>query len=69
MALSLEVLPGDRIRIGTSIITVEEKSGRRSRLSIDSTDPVRHDRAGSKPATAPAPTPGGPPRLTRPRRP
>lgn len=47
MALHLEVLPGESIVIGTGTrITVEDKSGKKVRVRIDSSDTVRLNKAG-----------------------
>lgn len=74
MALFLSVELGDQIRIGESLITIEQKTGRRIRLRIDSREDVDHKQGGdaaparapssaeSKPAVAQSPTH----RLTRP---
>lgn len=43
MALSLSVEPGDRIRIGDSVITIEQKSGRKIRVRIESREDISHD--------------------------
>lgn len=41
MSLRLDVEPGQTIKIGDKVsITLENKSGRRARLSIDSKEPV-----------------------------
>lgn len=55
MGLHLEVLPGESIVIGAGTrITVEEKSGKKVRLRIDSTDSVRLNKAGEERTRIPA---------------
>lgn len=64
MAMFVELRPGETVEIGKAKITIEAKSGSRSRLRIDSLDDVRvqraddaiRDGAGSAP-TAPSPSP------------
>jgi hypothetical protein len=63
MALFLDVSPGDRVIIGGTIVTVEEKSGRRIRFRIDTHADVKHERAERR-AVGEEPLP----RLTRPAR-
>ena len=48
MALFLEVEPGDTVRIGDSVIRVENKTGRRTRIRIDGSSDVDHQKAGAK---------------------
>jgi hypothetical protein len=48
MALKLDLAPGDAVRIGNSIIKVEDKSGKRTRVSIDSDEDIQSYKAGSK---------------------
>lgn len=52
MPLTRDVRPGDILRIGDTVISVERASGQRARLRIDSALPIRHDRAGSESAPA-----------------
>jgi hypothetical protein len=73
MAVFLDVPVGDSVRIGNSTITVEEKSGRRARLRIDTREDVSLERAGAMrrvepapPSAQPAPSAPTPPVLTRP---
>lgn len=78
MAVFLDVPVGDSVRIGNSTVTVEEKSGRRARLRIDTREDVSLERAGAvrrpetvapqahAPAAVPAPS-AQPPILTRPK--
>lgn len=55
MGLHLEVLPGESIVIGSGTrITVEDKSGKKVRLRIDSTDSVRLNKAGEAHQRIPA---------------
>lgn len=64
MPLTRDVRPGETIRIGDDIvINVERASGQRARLTINTSLPIRHDKAGPKPA---APDPGPRPTLIRP---
>lgn len=57
MPLTRDVRPGETIRIGDDIvINVERASGQRARLSINTTLPIRHDKAGAKPAASTEPT-------------
>ncbi len=70
MAVFLDVPVGDSVRIGNSTITVEEKSGRRARLRIDTREDVSLERAGATsrpPSPAPAAQAPVPPVLTRPK--
>lgn len=69
MALNLDLSPGDVVLIGNSRLTVEEKTGRRTRVRIESNEDVRHQktelrRPGEGPA--PIPNPAAPPALRRP---
>lgn len=59
MALFLSVELGDQIRIGSSLITIEQKTGRRIRLRIDSREDVDHKQGGdvASPRAAAAPKP------------
>lgn len=73
MAVWLDVPIGDSVRVGNSVITVEDKSGRRARLKIETREGVSLERAGA-PRPAPAalppaqpPSPGGQFTLTRPK--
>lgn len=70
MALSIEVLPGERVRIGNTTITIEDKTGRRSRLRIESSEHVSLEKAGAVPTRPPPsespPTTSVAPKLTRP---
>lgn len=53
MALFLDVLPGETVSIGNGTrITVEEKSGQRTRMRIDSDEDIRHGKA-EKPRLSP----------------
>lgn len=65
MPLTRDVRPGESIRIGDDIvINVERASGQRARLTINTTLPIRHDKAGPKPAATEQPAPR--PTLIRP---
>lgn len=64
MAMFVELRPGETVEIGKAKITIEAKSGSRSRLRIDSLDDVRvqrvddaiRDGVGSAPpAASPSP--------------
>ncbi|GEM_PF-7123746 len=48
MALKLDLAPGDAVRIGDSVIKLEEKSGKRARISIDSNEDIQAYKAGAK---------------------
>lgn len=64
MALFLDVVPGESILIGNNTrITVEDKTGRRTRLRIDAADGVRLTKAGEEASRIPA---DEPPVLRRP---
>lgn len=62
MPLYLDVQPGESVRIGESTIAVEQKSGKRTRLRIDSPDRVEHVKADAKPAMTQPDIPPQPPR-------
>lgn len=66
MALYLSAELGDSVRIGTTMVTLENKSGRRVRLRIDSEEDIEHLRAGEEPAEKPAEPEPRLERLTRP---
>lgn len=71
MAMFQDLRPGDSVRIGTTVITVQAKTGGRARLRIDSQDDVqviRAEDAGSDVAT-PAGAPGLGPAAPAPRSP
>lgn len=42
MGLFLELLPGEGVRIGDSTVKVEDKSGRKIRLRIESSEEIEH---------------------------
>ncbi len=69
MALFLDVLPGESVSIGSDTrITIEEKTGKRTRLRIESPQDVRKtvEPVLTPPArTAETATASGPPVLTR----
>lgn len=50
MPLFRDVQPGDVLRIGDTSITIEQKTGQRTRLRIDSPHDVEHVKAGARPA-------------------
>ena len=62
MPLFLTVELGDELKIGRSLISFEEKSGRRVRMKIDSQEDVEHVKRADEPKEKPIPA------LTRPRR-
>jgi len=62
MPLFLTVELGDELKIGRSLISFEEKSGRRVRMKIDSQEDVEHVKRADEPKEKPTPA------LTRPRR-
>ncbi len=64
MAVFLDVAPGDRVLIGGNIVDVQEKSGRRTRLRIDSHADVKHQKAEAE--SVPSVRPTNPVTLTRP---
>lgn len=67
MALFLSVELGDQVRIGNSTIAFEQKTGRRIRLRIESTEDVAHEKAGDRTdPVAELATERPSPRLTRP---
>lgn len=45
MALFLNVLPGESLTIGATRITLEDKTGRRAKLRIDSPEDVHHHKS------------------------
>lgn len=49
MTLYRDVQPGDTLRIGDTVIAIEQKSGQRTRMRIDSPLDVEHVKAGSRP--------------------
>lgn len=64
MAMFVELRPGETVEIGKAKITIEAKSGSRSRLRIDSLDDVRVQRVddairdgavGATPSPSPSP--------------
>ncbi len=64
MAMFVELRPGETVEIGKAKITIEAKSGSRSRLRIDSLDDVRVQRVddairdgagGAPPSPSPSP--------------
>jgi hypothetical protein len=59
MAKFVELRPGEVVRIGATLVTLEQKSGQRARLRIDGTEPVTHLKAV-------APDPGLEAVMTRP---
>lgn len=62
MAVMLDVAPGQSVTIGSARVTVIEKSGRRTRLQIESPDDVHLLKSGTAPlARAPIPEPSTPP--------
>lgn len=64
MSLYLEALPGESIVIGNGTrVVIEEKSGRKVRLRIDSTESVRLSKQDEEPQQS-----DGPPILRRPMR-
>ena len=67
MALFLDASPGDRIIIGGSVVTIEEKSGRRIRFRIDTHADVKHERSDKRaPGEEPAAGLTRPPRRPTP---
>lgn len=66
MALYRDVKPGDELRIGNTKITVETKSGQRTRLRIDSPFDVEHVKATAATSSDVKPPAGYVSRLTRP---
>lgn len=63
MSLFLTVELGDDLKIGNSLISFEEKSGRRVRMKIDSQEDVEHIKRADEPVKE-KPIPS----LTRPKR-
>ena len=57
MAMYADLRPGDAVQIGGSRITIEHKTGGRSRLRIDSGEDIQIHRAGEA-AQAAAPRAG-----------
>jgi len=53
MALFLSVELGDTVKIGSSTIAFEKKSGRMVRLKINSAEDVEHVKSGEEPAKEP----------------
>jgi hypothetical protein len=64
MALFVEVVPGDRIHIGSSVLTVEDKPGRKTRIRIDALKSVDvfHEKADEQKAKPVLTRPKLPPR-------
>lgn len=60
MAMFQDLRPGDSIRIGSTTITVQAKSGARSRLRIDSSEDVQVIRADDTGADVANQTPRAP---------
>lgn len=56
MPLYRDVQPGDELRIGDTVISIEAKTGQRTRLRIDSVHEVQHRKAGARLSQAPVPT-------------
>lgn len=62
MTLYRDVQPGDTLRIGDTVIAIEQKSGQRTRMRIDSPLEVEHLKAGARPTmTRPDVQPSRPP--------
>lgn len=53
-----ELRPGETVEIGAARVTLEQKSGQRARLRVESDQPTRHvkERAPELQRAAPAPT-------------
>lgn len=47
MAKFVDLRPGELVRIGATLVTLEQKSGQRARLRIDSAEQVTHLKAVS----------------------
>lgn len=60
MAMFQDLRPGDSIRVGATTITVQAKSGARSRLRIDSPEDVQVIRAEDAGADVATPAPRAP---------
>lgn len=66
MAMFQDLRPGDSVRIGSTVITVQAKTGGRARLRIDSQEDVQVIRAEdadsdvAKPVSAPGIRPAAP---------
>lgn len=56
MPLYRDVQPGDELRIGDTVISIEAKTGQRTRLRIDSAHEVQHRKAGARLSQAQAQT-------------